>query len=176
MERVNGNMTHRETTVFNGVLFYRYPSAKSPSNRYFKKTIWVNKKYKTIALHQEVWKLSNGAIPKGYCIHHKDGDITNNDISNLELLDKKKHLTDHRISAWSRPESRRKMHAWHLDKDKKSLVTKTWMSKARNNEKLCPVCQIPFLTFSNGMEAGHCSKKCRARAYYLKKLEKQCVA
>jgi hypothetical protein len=44
-----------------------------------------------LSLHRYVWEKHNGKIPKGYDIHHLDGDKTNNDISNLECLPKPEH-------------------------------------------------------------------------------------
>ena len=37
-------------------------------------------------LHRDVWESANGQIEDGFDIHHIDGDKTNNDLSNLELL------------------------------------------------------------------------------------------
>jgi len=42
-------------------------------------------------LHRDIWESVNGKIPKGYDIHHKDGDRTNNHIDNLELYSKSEH-------------------------------------------------------------------------------------
>lgn len=42
-------------------------------------------------LHRDVWELHNGEIPRGFDIHHKDGDRTNNAITNLECLSKSEH-------------------------------------------------------------------------------------
>ena len=41
--------------------------------------------------HRVVWKRAHGPIPKGYDVHHKDEDKTNNDLTNLELLPKTEH-------------------------------------------------------------------------------------
>lgn len=46
-------------------------------------------------LHRVVWEYHNGEIPDGYHIHHRDGDRSNNDISNLELLEGHEHLSGH---------------------------------------------------------------------------------
>ena len=42
-------------------------------------------------LHRMVFIHYNGEIPKGYCIHHKDGNKGNNDISNLECVRRSEH-------------------------------------------------------------------------------------
>ena len=40
-------------------------------------------------LHRDVWEFYNCKIPNGYEVHHKDHDKSNNDIENLQLLEKK---------------------------------------------------------------------------------------
>lgn len=46
-------------------------------------------------MHRYVWEYYNGIIPSGMTIHHIDGDKSNNDISNLELLSRSEHATYH---------------------------------------------------------------------------------
>jgi len=43
--------------------------------------------------HIEARKIMN--CPKGFVVHHKDGDYTNNDISNLEIMTQSKHVALH---------------------------------------------------------------------------------
>lgn len=77
-------------------LYSRYPhnSDKYPTNNYFQRT---NRKDKSVdlLLHREVWKTHYGRIPKNHVIHHMDGNESNNDISNLEILHKRRHLMIH---------------------------------------------------------------------------------
>ena len=42
-------------------------------------------------MHRYVWEFYNGKIPKGYELHHKNKDKTDNRISNLELYTKSEH-------------------------------------------------------------------------------------
>ena len=42
-------------------------------------------------LHRLIYEECFGSIPKGYCIHHADGDKTNNNPHNLVLLSKRNH-------------------------------------------------------------------------------------
>ena len=64
--------------IFNGRTYYQY------EGRYF--TSGVKK------MHRDVWSFYNGEIPKGHHIHHIDGDVTNNDITNLQLMEASQHL------------------------------------------------------------------------------------
>lgn len=53
--------------------------------------IWSNNKKTYIKKHRYIWEKYKGEIPKGYVIHHKDGNKKNNTINNLECLGKIKH-------------------------------------------------------------------------------------
>lgn len=44
-----------------------------------------------LLLHREIWKSERGPIPAGFHVHHRDGDIHNNLIENLELLSSPDH-------------------------------------------------------------------------------------
>ena len=52
-------------------------------------------KGRRISVHRLVWEKAHGPIPKGYEIHHKDGNGNNNDLSNLELLTCSEHKALH---------------------------------------------------------------------------------
>ena len=65
--------------VFQGKEYYLYPN-----ERYFSKG-----RYR---LHRVVWEFHHGKIPKGYHVHHVDGNTQNNEISNLNLLQGTLHL------------------------------------------------------------------------------------
>lgn len=69
---------------FNGESFYR-------CGEYFQ--------HKGKRLHRTVWEYHNGTVPKGYHVHHKDGDKSNNNIENLSLLLGKTHLSEHMKAA-----------------------------------------------------------------------------
>lgn len=48
-----------------------------------------------IDLHRYTWEKYNGKIPTGYLIHHKDNDRLNNEIKNLEIMEKSAHNSLH---------------------------------------------------------------------------------
>ncbi len=49
-------------------------------------------------VHRKIWKKHNGDIPKGYHIHHIDGNPYNNDITNLICLPPSEHAEIHKNS------------------------------------------------------------------------------
>ena len=46
-------------------------------------------------IHRAVWEFHNGAIPKGYEIHHADNDKSNNQIENLVCVTRAEHTKLH---------------------------------------------------------------------------------
>jgi hypothetical protein len=49
-----------------------------------------------------VWTSVYGEIPKGYCVHHKDRNVLNDDISNLDCLTRSEHIAEHRGELYTR--------------------------------------------------------------------------
>lgn len=83
-------------------------------------------------LHRLIYEDHYGPIPKGMQIHHIDGDTTNNDISNLQMVSISEHNRIHKVGntncvgrrlsdetkskmsikakeRWSNPENRKKL-------------------------------------------------------------------
>ena len=60
-------------------------------------------------LHDLIWEDYNGKIPEKMVIHHKDGNKTNNQIDNLELLSNNAHVTYHNIGRKHSEETKKKM-------------------------------------------------------------------
>ena len=73
--------------------------------------VYVTKQkgYKYCRLHQYIWMCVNGEIPEGYEIHHIDGNKLNNSIYNLELVEHKKHMIEHKKGVSLSEEHRRKL-------------------------------------------------------------------
>ena len=91
----------RETINYRGKNYHRYPESKRPQlrNYFYRHDKW---KESPVALHRQVYEDANGPIPKGYQIHHKDEDFTNNSIENLECLTIAEHRKLHPMSKEAR--------------------------------------------------------------------------
>lgn len=107
---------------------------------YIVKHKWVNGKRTASLYHQEIYceyyNLKN--IPKGFMIHHRDGDKLNNRITNLEMITRAVHINIHT------KETRLKPHTLeHKEKTKRTMKERwknpTWNEKNRRkiiSEKL----------------------------------------
>lgn len=103
-------------------------------------------------LHREVWKYHNGEIPKGYHVHHIDGNRTNNNIDNLSIITQEEHIKHHakeeariihgknviklaieKAPEWHKSEEGKKWHSKHAKesfaKRKPVAYTCTWCGK-----------------------------------------------
>lgn len=61
--------------------------------------VWITldskEKPRAYYLHRLVWQTFVGLIPKGYVIHHKDGNTRNNELSNLKIMKHEEHSKFH---------------------------------------------------------------------------------
>ena len=48
-------------------------------------------------LHDEIYRVHVGTIPRGHIVHHIDEDRSNNDLDNLELLTRSEHMVIHMV-------------------------------------------------------------------------------
>lgn len=86
-----------DTVVFNGIRFNRYPNSKNKSDSRYYRPSAKHIRHGIGYLHHEIWKSAHGEIPAGHHIHHIDHNTLNNDIANLEAVEKRKHVSDHNI-------------------------------------------------------------------------------
>ena len=83
-------------------------------------------------VHRMIWEHFHGAVPKGFDIHHKDGDKFNNSIDNLECICHREHLSMHMKT------NSIKIHAWlKTDKGKKFLSDKAKKEFQNRPQRLC---------------------------------------
>lgn len=123
-------------------------------------------------LHRVIWTEHHGKIPKGMCIHHRDGNWRNNDISNLELWNLRLHAAFHLRERWKSPAFRARQMARlpatikNLIRWKNSSEGRAWQSRqAKINwskrkpwKRKCGVCNKKFLAM--WPNAKFCSRKC----------------
>lgn len=79
---------------------------------------WISTTCPKIRAHVWVWQNNNGHNKKGFHIHHKDENKSNNDISNLEQITVKEHVAKHKC------EKRAAKNRIHIDNIRP--LTKAW--------------------------------------------------
>lgn len=65
--------------------------SRSGGNEYY----WAKVEGASRSLHKHIWESSNGTTPRGYQIHHIDGNPANNKIGNLECILASDHARMH---------------------------------------------------------------------------------
>lgn len=124
-------------------------------------------------LHRAVWKYHNGQVKQGHEIHHKDCNVANNQIENLQEIP----ISDHRkfhaatdkalglarqnvkkaIKAAVRWHSSKAGHEWHKQQFQK-IKDKLLAPKAIE----CQNCGVGAVVGNTGK---YCSSRCRQAAY-----------
>lgn len=150
---------------------------------------WQNTKTRE-RMHRYVWEYYYGDIPKGFHVHHIDGDKSNNDISNLALLTPQAHNKLH-VKTRS-PETLTKLQencdrirpltkAWHASEKGREWHKKQWEhTKDKLFEKkefVCENCGKTFLAPYNGSNR-FCCNACKSqwrRKIGLDNVERTCV-
>jgi len=138
------------------------------------KAYWLCGRYyqrRSKRLHRVVWEHFNGPIPSGWHVHHRDGDRSNNDISNLELLSSSSHLSLHQQDRGEYQQAHIKRirvlaSEWHGSKEGRAWHAE----RGRENGKLPP--RFPFKCFVCGADGlakqrnrKFCSAACEQREF-----------
>lgn len=131
-------------------------------------------------LHRKVWKDAFGEIPKGFHVHHKDGDRYNNRLSNLVLVEGKEHSKIHANSE-SRKENGRKAiklaiekaPEWHRSEEEFEWHSKhakqVWENK-QPHTFICDMCGKEFKSMTMTMSGRHfCHPNCKAKHFRLRR-------
>ena len=116
--------------------------------------------------HRYIWELHNGKIPKGYEVHHIDGNTHNNDISNLTLLSIKEHRSLHAKRQTGRKisdETKRKIREARIGK-KMSEKARKKMSESYSR-KMPVICVEKDMKFKTIQEAADFINKNRKGIY-----------
>lgn len=119
-------------------------------------------------LHRYVWEHEVGAIPKGYHIHHIDGDKANNAIDNLAMITASGHERLHGKEAKRKEQSRKNIeHAreyavkWH-----KSEEGRKWHSEhstGRKMKRYAKKCEVCGKEYQGTKIQRFCSGACKAK-------------
>ena len=130
---------------------------------------------KGVRLHVYVWEFYNGAVPKGFHVHHKDFDKNNNEPENLVLMSASEHSklhgrlwTEERYDAhlkmlrekavpkateWHKSDEGRAWHREQYEKNKDKLHMKM--------EFICLNCGKSFIAEKTGNNR-YCSNNCKS--------------
>lgn len=170
-------MEIKKTIVFNGKTYrlmgtgkYYLSQSKSNEGRRHAK-----------GLHVAIWEYYNGReVPKGFCIHHKDHNTFNNNISNLECVPIRQHLSEHskynftneeykRRNAKGLDAARDKANQWHRSEEGKRWHSEHAKGKrAKDKMCICKNCGKTF--FSAYKDTEFCSQTCGYK-YRAKQIE-----
>lgn len=173
--------TKSETIIYKGIKFRRYPNSKQGAHRNYYRPHCGHVKNGVQHLHQEIWKDANGKIPKGFSIHHKDGNFLNNKLSNLEAICRRKHTSMHMLELWKEKPETLKKHLdkariaaskWHKSEEARpfhiKLGKESWKS-ARYRVLKCVVCKNKFKTRARSNKPKFCGGTCKARALRIRR-------
>lgn len=162
----------QEYIVIDGIYFYKERTGIG----YFLGNLKTENGRKPIRAHQYVWIKHNGEIPKGFHVHHLDGNPANNDISNLALMSNSAHSSHHasqhseqyreQMETYVRPEAVK----WHKSESGNEWHKKHYEDYARRiwNEKItktCTVCGKEYQTVhAKANTSKYCSENCKSKA------------
>ena len=177
MHRAQAETT--DSVVFNGITFRRYPNSRNKSDSMYYRASGGLRKQGIAYLHHEVWRAHYGEIPEGCHVHHKDGDTTNNDISNLAAVPASKHLSRHTLERISKnpkwianalDKARDKAKIWHKSREGREWHRQHGLETAAKRKnipkvtKTCEQCGGEYETMPD--RAGisrYCSRACHAK-------------
>lgn len=167
-----------ECIEFQGRRYIRWPESENRNDRvYFKCHIWPDSpRY----LHRDIWESVNGPIPKGFAIHHVDGNPLNNGIKNLKCILLKEHASNHTCDlqqdkdycrrtqlgllkarnaakSWHRSDAGRKWHSEHA----KEIADNTPLIK-----KVCEQCGKEYYSKGRRKTDRFCSNACKTAWRY----------
>lgn len=140
---------------------------------------WVNNTYK-LRLHREKLRIELGLTKeqmKNYDVHHIDGDKDNNDISNLQLINKIKHVRMHakkqlteqitKICEWCGEEYESSSNVAHKQRFCSNKCKMKWRraNGLDREQRVCVFCGKTF-TCNKTLSTKFCSKRCAGKYNY----------
>lgn len=142
---------------------------------YFQKRFYKDKKgyyVNSMPIHAQRWVWINhfGTIPDNMDVHHKDGDKSNNEIENLEIISRSDHLKKHwKEGSYDLDQRRKQLSEARLwlktpqGKKKQAINTKNSWEKRKLSpyKKICIGCEISFESYQKWGK--HCNSSCYAK-------------
>ena len=127
-------------------------------------------------LHRDIWEHFNGKIPKGYVVHHVDGNPSNNDISNLKIMTQSEHIKLHqKMGKYVCKNCGKEFESNNLG-IKCCFCSNECKSKYdyKNSReiRICAECGKEFLAYKYGKTkycSPECTNKVRSRKYFERK-------
>lgn len=117
--------------------------------------------------HRVVWEEAHGPIPKGYHVHHRNGDITDNRLENLELMSAGDHTRHHNKNETAEMRFHR-TRGWRGKKQPTEMVAKRvasteWHNKNRPRPLFCHVghALTPDNVYTNPRTGGRYCRTCK---------------
>lgn len=157
-----------DLACFNGVYFRR-----DKSTGYYLSSRKIDGKRRR--LHEFVYEAEKGDVPSGFCVHHVDGDKSNNNVSNLIAISRSEHSRIHALEEGRREQARENVVKCAMPKAKewhKSDEGRKWHSEhgkrvfenLEYNVYTCGNCGCEFKSKKRYGENQNrfCSDKCRA--------------
>lgn len=131
-----------------------------------KRNIGTNGRYSNvggIGIHRIIWMVANQSeIPEGYDIHHIDHNPSNNSIYNLELIDEKTHISEHKKGKKHSEETRNKISKSKIgvyNNPKKSKQVAQYTLDGELVKVWCGTAECG----RNGFNQGHVSECCQGK-------------
>jgi hypothetical protein len=164
-----------EFIIFNGIEF----KLMGGKRKYYLSQSNTNQGRKNPkGLHVAIWEFHNKtSVPKGWHVHHVDGNTFNNDIENLHCIPASEHFKmpknyDRKVLDVSLEKAREKAKLWHKSPEGREWHRKHAREIADNpkfHEYRCIICGNVFFTRKGG--ALCCSQSCRDKKKRRKELE-----
>ena len=165
-------MEVQRVVVFNGVT-YRLMGA---GTYYLSQSTSNEGRRSCKGLHVAVWEFhSRQRVPKGRCIHHKDGNHFNNDFSNLECLSYREHRALHPYSPQGLEKQKKHLESirskaaeWHRSEEGREWHRQHGIrcAEKRKNIRFNIGCHVCGATFESKRKwSKYCSRRCGSTAY-----------